>query len=132
MADAEYIGPVAGSTPADDSDFHTSDNPYATGRPGDMLLSSDYPNAAPLGYYTPPASDPNNPWATGAGAFDDPYSKRLTAEVAASLPIKVAAVYDEDSGDFPSAPVPYTDPAVRQNLIDVGQDDQLIPLDQRR
>lgn len=67
----EYIGPMPGGTPSGDADLHSSDNPFEAGSHIDRQDSSDFPTASPLGYWTNPVADPNNPYYNGVGPMHD-------------------------------------------------------------
>lgn len=69
-------GPKSGATPNDDSDLHTSGNPYNAGSPrvdatGNASAGYGVGSNAPIGYYTnPPVSSGGNPHSQGADGWD--------------------------------------------------------------
>lgn len=112
-----------------DDDLHTSDNPYAQGRPATERLGSDFPNAAPLGYWTNPATDPRNPNSDGSTLYtDDSRSSQLTADLAGEFD-RYAAINLGNLRDG-GGPNP-TGPYELGLLADEGQDDQDVPASHR-
>ncbi len=66
----EYNGATPGSTPANDADLHDNGgNPFAAaGSPAiDLADTTEFPLAAPIGYFTNPLPKPDNPHALGSG-----------------------------------------------------------------
>jgi hypothetical protein len=128
MADVEYNGPVAGSTPANSTDLHDSPNPYEQGRTGDVGTvhpTSDGYGGNPLGYWTPPAADADNVFAAGHMSSDS-RSQSLTGEMSDSLDVLSSANYGNLNSDA-NAPDPNTDPDALANYADAGQEDWLVP-----
>ncbi len=115
--DTLYGGPRSGDTPSDDSDLHTSGNPF--NQPGSPEVNGTDDTGkgyrvgsnAPLGYFTnPPVSSTVNAYNQGAGEFA-PGEQGCADSIASGY----AAVYaDVLSSRQPSAPDPgasgiYTD-----------------------
>jgi hypothetical protein len=95
----QYRGPRPGTTPQDDSDLHSSGNPFATGAPAtDLSKTSEYPAAPPIGYFTNPPASPDNPSHGGSG--NPPANiAPLNAHVADGMDACLTDTYNYQSGD---------------------------------
>ena len=137
-------GPQPGSTPADET--HSNPNPHRTGESlGTVsdVRTSNYPSASGVagssvnptvsGYYMNPMADPNNPYSGQSGVGGDmPPDGTPTAYMSDGLSATYATKVDE-YGSVGTAPMPNSNDAYMEKIrIDRGQDDQFVPIEDRR